>query len=197
MLLDPVRLTDIAKRAGVGRDTAKKWTERYSTFPKPAVNRERGRLWEWRAVEQWLLATGRLPGAIRYRSLDGHLSIRVESSEPRNGGGTRWVLVATFVRGHEDSWTAFPASALKQMTDEPEAAANRLLAGWETARVQWVRDHPDEPMPAHLVGSPWPLEPEPEGMPDQQPQPQDRAALEAERDRLAARLAEIDADLRS
>ena len=155
MLLDPVRLTDIATRAGVLRDTAKKWTERYDTFPRPVIDRPRGRLWEWRAVEQWLIATGRLPGALRHRSTDGHRSIRVESSQVGDDGRTRWVLLATFVgdpdgTGHR---VAIPAAALNEMTDQPREAAARLLRGWEAARVAWVRDHPDEPMPVHLVGT--------------------------------------------
>lgn len=169
MLMDPVRLTDIARRAGVPRDTAKKWAERHENFPQPPVDRPRGRLWEWRAVEQWLIATGRLPGALRYRSTDGHRTYRVESSEPRPGGGTRWVLLATFVGSHDTSWRAIPADALREMTDEPDLAASRLLQGWETARIEWARGHPDEPMPAHLVGSPWPLDPPPEGNPEARP----------------------------
>lgn len=157
MLMDPVRLADIAQRAGVPRDTAKKWVQRYDSFPQPAVDRSRGKLWEWRQVEMWLFATGRWPGAVRYRSTDGHLSVRAESSEPREGGGVRWVLLATFVGG-DTSWRAIPSDILREMTDQPEAAAARLLRGWENARVAWVRDHPDEVMPAHLVGSPWPLD---------------------------------------
>jgi hypothetical protein len=198
MLLDPVRLVDIAQRCGVPRDTAKKWTERYDSFPRPAVGRARGQLWEWRAVEQWLLATGRLPGALRYRTLDGGLSMRVESSELRQDGGVRWTLLATF-HGDPDGTgfrVAIPAAHLKETADDPKLAAYRLLTGWDSARVAWVRDHPDEPMPAHLVGSGWPLDPDPdpEEEPPVGPAPAqlDNATLAAERDRLAARLAEID-----
>lgn len=151
MMLDPVSVNDIAKRSGARPSTAEQWTQD-NTFPQPDGNR----LWEWRAAEKWLIATGRLPGALRYRSTDGHRSVQVESSQPRANGGTRWVKLATFVQGHEDTWSPIPAPALFEMTDTPREAAARLLQGWETARMEWARDHPDEEMPAHLVGSPWP-----------------------------------------
>jgi len=62
MLIDPVGITDIARRAGVKRDTAKKWTERKPDgFPEPHPQKIVGRrVWEWSAIHSWLMRTGRL-----------------------------------------------------------------------------------------------------------------------------------------
>lgn len=150
MLHDPVGITDIAKRANVRPDTVKKWIDRHDTFPKSEAKLAGGRIWDWPKVEHWLRMTGRIPTQFRYLENGG----AIEVQQPADGayGRDRWVTMAVFVGNSDTGWRAFPKPPLAALTDDPDGAAQRLLDGWESARITWVRDHPDEPMPAHLAG---------------------------------------------
>ena len=54
-----VDMAEIARRAGVARDTVARWRIRYGDFPAPARRFGRSPVWRWPEVRRWLEATGR------------------------------------------------------------------------------------------------------------------------------------------
>ena len=202
MLMDPVGIADIADRSGVKPDTVKKWIDRYAHFPQHRGKVAGGRLWEWSEVHRWLVSTGRAPHVLRYREDGGPETLKVQ----RLDGDDNWRTIATIHMSsdpdNDTARTARPTQvAIDEMDGDRAAAqewADRLLQGWDDKRAAWVRDHPDEPMPAYLVGTRKAIYPE--DIPVEEPESAvdpDVDALHAERQRITARLAEIDARLRS
>lgn len=58
-LADLVALGDVAKLAGVEKDTVIKWIARHPGFPSPVVETSAGKIWQREDVIKWLKATGR------------------------------------------------------------------------------------------------------------------------------------------
>ena len=177
MMLEPVGLADIARRAQVRPDTAKKWVERHDHFPRERGRAGGRRLWEWSEVHRWLISTGRAPHIFRYREDGGPGTILALVLD----GDDQWRPIARFTDVNDDpddvvgDWRATPTRhAIEDMDGDRAAAqewADRLLKGWDEARIRWVREHPDEPMPAHLVGYPHDLSAEPPAEPESEPEP--------------------------
>ena len=58
---DLVGAAEIAQRLGVKRPhLIHDWRRRYSEFPKPVVQLKGTLVWDWRDIECWARATGRL-----------------------------------------------------------------------------------------------------------------------------------------
>ncbi len=189
MLLDPVGQSDIAERAGVQPDTVKKWITRHEGFPTPHQEKVAGRrVWEWAEVEQWLIDTGRAPGALRYLNLGALIAAQTLVD------GDIWRTAAAFVGSDDTGWVAYPQPWLLEASNDPRGSANDLLQGWIKARQRWAQQHPDEPMPAHLRGTRRALGPDyfAENAPDPEPAQPDPVMLTAVRDHLLARAAELD-----
>ncbi len=156
--ITPVGISEIAATVGVRPDTVKKWIDRHAAFPKQRGTVGGDRAWLWGDVRRWLQDTGRLPRHFRARDWNG--SVRYQGIIEGPDGEDRWETLATFHEfDHDGSWgfTVTPSPrAIEDMGGDRAAAqvwADRLFAGWEAARVKWVKEHPDEPMPAHLIGS--------------------------------------------
>ncbi|WP_213455449.1 hypothetical protein [Rhizomonospora bruguierae] len=151
--VDPVGIGEIAHRAGVRPDTAQKWLQRHEDFPAAEPGAVSGRrVWMWGAVRRWLEDTGRLPRTLRYREENNGRILLAQTLD----GDDRWRTVARFVAGDLGDWTAQPGPyALENSATRAEAQAwaQRMLDGWDAQRAAWVREHPDEPMPAHLIGT--------------------------------------------
>ncbi|WP_018807374.1 hypothetical protein [Salinispora arenicola] len=157
MMLDPVGVSDIAERSHASSDLVEQWAKQ-ATFPRPQAGRNGTRLWEWRAVEEWLLMSRRLPSSLRYRDMGNGDLIEVQSLEEDEDGCDRWVTYAAFFGSDNTGWRAYPKAAMKEEASDPADArdwAESLLQGWIDARMKWVRKHPDEPMPPHLTGVWW------------------------------------------
>lgn len=57
-----VGTAEIADLLEVGHiQTVTNWRRRYPDFPRPVIERRNISLWDWREVEAWARATGRLP----------------------------------------------------------------------------------------------------------------------------------------
>jgi predicted site-specific integrase-resolvase len=59
MACDPVGLSEIAQRLGVQLNTAQMWRKR-GRLPEPRWTVSGAPAWEWRDVENWARATGRI-----------------------------------------------------------------------------------------------------------------------------------------
>jgi hypothetical protein len=151
--IDPVGVSEIAAAAGVKPDTVKKWIDRHDSFPAPRGTVGGDRAWLWGDVRRWLVMTGRLPQTLRYREDGGPAAILCQALD----GDDRWRTVARFHDIGLGDWRASPhRNGVEDMGGDVAAAqawAERLLRGWDEARAAWVRDHPDEPMPPHLLGA--------------------------------------------
>ena len=58
---DLVGAHEIAQRLGVARpQVVHEWRKRHADFPKPVADLTAALIWDWREVEAWARATGRL-----------------------------------------------------------------------------------------------------------------------------------------
>ncbi len=56
-----VGTSEIAHRLGIAHpETVHAWRQRYDDFPAPVITLRIGLVWDWRDVERWARATGRL-----------------------------------------------------------------------------------------------------------------------------------------
>ena len=59
---DLVGTLEIAARLGVSRtQVVHAWRQRHPDFPQPIAVVSRTLVWDWKQVERWAKATGRLP----------------------------------------------------------------------------------------------------------------------------------------
>lgn len=56
-----VGTAEIAERLGIGSpEVIHAWRRRHADFPAPVAHLKIGYIWNWREVERWAKATGRL-----------------------------------------------------------------------------------------------------------------------------------------
>jgi predicted DNA-binding transcriptional regulator AlpA len=63
-MADLVGIAEIALRAGVARDTIRKWRQRHPDFPQPLITLATGPVWDYAEIQAWI-AKPRPPGRPR------------------------------------------------------------------------------------------------------------------------------------
>ena len=59
---DLVGAPEIAERLGLSRpQVVHNWRYRHDDFPQPVADLRQGMVWSWPDIEEWAIATGRLP----------------------------------------------------------------------------------------------------------------------------------------
>jgi hypothetical protein len=126
-----VGLGEIAEIAGVSRQAVSNWRKRYPDFPSPTGGSRSAPVFDWRAVERWLIATGRGPltdveDVWRRRDAD---AIRAEI------GASRYPVAVAAVLADRTGLEVGPVGVSKRELSRVAAHVDTLLDGHGPAEV--------------------------------------------------------------
>lgn len=99
-----IGIPEIAEIAKVSRPAVSNWRKRYDDFPEPRVQSDSGVLFDLRAIEEWLLARGKIDHPIPHGTLVWRVAEALRASWP---GETLFESTSSMLFEFTSSWLCY------------------------------------------------------------------------------------------